>query len=1153
MPGFIEARAKSLAVLQRELVGPDPQGEPFDLASGSVDEETAWMPRRQAGSGEEILTRDSPDRRYGIGVIYSKGGRAPAQQEVATGDGPPEGVASASEPDVASGQFQAQAAAAHEDLGEEAPSQDLDLSGANEFRPTTMAVTFHAELPPGATLRLALTAGRYKQHDVAVGKQTRSWWFRSPCSLDAEWDGAELLSRSGRPSGTATLEGLDGLSIEAFAVSRPRGDGTSLITAGVMNATPGSTPNHFLFQAALEITVSIASGTRLILPYPQAAHAVGDAEEESIELLYRSFPTFAVGHGCAAGWDAHANGGRCGSVRGEPLPVVETPSITPQVFRGDGSEVRVPMAPLAGLIDDDDGLSSLSEVVDLYEGWISDRAKEAASMPVSHQATARSHLNLCRTAARRMREGLALISGGGPILDAFVLANRAVLLQQIHSVGTTRDLVYDDRTKTVRLSEPRRPADPIAPPPGRGAWRPFQIAFLLAAIPSCADRGHPDRDLVDLIFFPTGGGKTEAYLGLSAFSVFLRRLRDPDDSGVEVLMRYTLRLLTAQQFQRAAALVCAMETIRAGRPDLGSSRFSIGIWVGGDTAPNTRKQALTDLRNLRSGRAANPFLVIRCPWCAAQIGPLRDQGKRGRGSKAPRVLGYDEAEGTVRISCTDETCDFAAGLPLYVIDEDIYERRPAIVIGTVDKFAQLAWRSDARSLFGLAGDGEHAQSPPGLIIQDELHLISGPLGSMVGLYEAVIEEFCVDRRSDAPARPKIVSSTATIRRYADQVGALFARARVALFPPHGIDASDSFFACYARYPSGHPRAGEFREGRMYVGVHGGGLGSLQTAQVRTFAALLQAGMDLPEAERDPYWTLMVFFNSLRELGTSLSLLQSDIPDYMKVIRNRRGSSWDDVRRLNRELELTGRLQNDDVPAVMEALEVPYEAGRDAVDVCLASNIIEVGIDIDRLSLMAVVGQPKSTSQYIQVTGRVGRKWEERPGLIATIYSPTKPRDRSHYEKFRSYHERLYAQVEPTNVTPFAPPVLARALHAAVVAWVRQRAPLAAASSPYPVPEDLIGEVADVLRARVASVDAEETAALDRFLEQRIEEWRRWLPGEWRRSDTAAEPGLLYAAGGYADPEERVRSWATPTSLRNVDAECRGIITGIYALGAGGAP
>jgi hypothetical protein len=1144
MASFIEARATVLDVLRRELVGPDPQGERFDPATDSIDEETAWMPRRQAGTGEEILTRDGPDRRYGIAVLYSQGGRTRPQEELAAGEGPPEPPRDDADADIATSGFQDRAAEAQEHLGGEASNQDLDLSGANEFRPTTMAVTFLADLPAGATMRLALSAGRYQQRDVIAGKQTRSWWFRSPCTLRAEWKAGDLRSRAGRHQPAVTAENLEGLNVQAFAVSRPRGDGTSLITAGLMNITPGSTPNHFLFQVAFSVSIDDAP---LILPYPEPEHTIRDPEEESIDLLYRAFPTFAVGHGCAAGWTADRPAARCSEVRGEPLPAVETPSITPEVNRADGSDVKVPMAPLAGLVQGDDGFRSLADLINLYERWIQHREAEVPSLRDPHQLTATRHLRACRDVAVRMREGLDLIKGNEQVQQAFVLANRAVLLQQVHSVGTTRDLLYDERWKAVRLSEPRRPADPFVPPPGRGAWRPFQIAFILAAIPSCTNHEHPDRELVDLIFFPTGGGKTEAYLGLSAFSVFLRRLRDPADAGVEVLMRYTLRLLTAQQFQRAAALICAMETIRRGQEALGEAPFTIGIWVGGDTAPNTRKQALVDLRNLRAGRGSNPFLVIRCPWCAAQIGPLKDQSRRGRAGKGPRVLGYDESDGSVRISCTDQECEFADGLPLFVIDEDIYERQPAIVIGTVDKFAQLAWRSNARSLFGLGPDGDHRVSPPGLIIQDELHLISGPLGSMVGLYESVIEQLCVDRSQARPSKPKIVSSTATIRRYAEQVGALFARESVALFPPHGVDASDSFFARYATYPAGHARAGEVREGRMYVGIHGGGLGSLQTAQVRTFAALMQAGMDLPDSQRDPYWTLMVFFNSLRELGTSLSLLQSDIPDYMKVIRNRRGASWDDVRRLKRELELTGRLQNDDVPSVMEALEAPYGAGRDTVDVCLASNIIEVGIDIDRLSVMAVVGQPKSTSQYIQVTGRVGRRWDERPGLVATIYSPTKPRDRSHYEKFRSYHERLYAQVEPTSVTPFAPPVLARSLHAVLVAWVRQRLNAASVGSPYPVPAGAINEVAEILRKRVGTVDPDEATTLDRFLAQRIGEWQRWMPGEWQRPGTASEPGLIYPAGDYADPEERVRSWATPISLRNVDAECRGVITGIYAL------
>ena len=495
--------------------------------------------------------------------------------------------------------------------------------------------------------------------------------------------------------------------------------------------------------------------------------------------------------------------------------------------------------------------------------------------------------------------------------------------------------------------------------------------------------------------------------------MFYRRLADPEDVGVDVLMRYTLRLLTAQQFQRAGALICAMEHLRLTDGDLGDNRFTIGIWVGSSVTPNDRAEARVVLRRLNRGDsyAENKFVVLRCPWCAAQMGEIKSTGRKQR--NAPRVAGYVERDRTVVLCCPDQTCEFAGGLPIHVIDEDIYDDPPTLVIGTIDKFAMLAWRPEARALFGIGTDGRRCVSPPNLVIQDELHLISGPLGSLAGLYEPLIDELCTDRRDDRNCRPKIVTSTATIRRSEQQIRGLYGRTRSVLFPPHGLDADDSFFAQYAREPNG-----KLKPGRLYVGVHGPGLGSLQTAQVRTFAALLQAPSSLDREEQDPWWTLAVFFNSLRELGTSLSLLQSDIPDYLKVLRNRLGLRPEDVRRLWNVLELTGRLRNDEIPKAMEELEIPTSGSRRAVDICLASSIVEVGIDIDRLSLMAVVGQPKTTSQYIQVTGRIGRKWWERPGLVATIYSASKPRDRSHFEKFRTYHERLYAQVEPTSVTPF---------------------------------------------------------------------------------------------------------------------------------------
>jgi hypothetical protein len=472
------------------------------------------------------------------------------------------------------------------------------------------------------------------------------------------------------------------------------------------------------------------------------------------------------------------------------------------------------------------------------------------------------------------------------------------------------------------------------------------------------------------------------------------------------------------------------------------------------------------------------------------------------------------------------------------------------LIGTVDKFAVLAWNDAARGIFGLGADGGRVCSPPELIIQDELHLISGPLGSMVGLYELLVEELCTDRRNGASVPPKIVCSTATIRRYREQVRALYQRDQVALFPPPGLEVGDSFFARHASQEDG-----SLCPGRIYVGVHGPGLGSLQTVQVRTLAALLQAPQPLSAEERDPWWTLLIFFNSLRELGGTLSLIQSDIPDHLRVLKNRYGFDWPNIRQLRRIEELTSRLKSHEVPQAISKLEATTTGASPAVDICLASSIIEVGLDIDRLSLMAVVGQPKTTSQYIQVTGRIGRRWQERPGLVVTIYGATKARDRSHFEKFRSYHERLYAQVEPTSVTPFSRPVLERALHAIMAAYVRQTGSIAEARSPQPYPAHFMARLRDLLVNRVRTTrttDPEEVATAQAIFDRREREWQVWEPRIWSGQNGEDVP-LLRPAGDYADPLSAIRSWSTPMSLRNVDAECQAEITALFDAHAAAHP
>lgn len=1172
MVDHIANRGRIMSSLREELVGPAPQGKELDCSGDVIFASTpdSYGPWRQKSSGEEILQRDPPVKRYGVGVLYPfKMPDAPVTDDTTPGadsitggggntptdepEAPPEDDRYTVElpvPDVEEILDRAEKGGG----ARERDTEEFDLSTANAYKPSSMAVSFLLELPEKSELLVEATGGRYHSKTVLIDDKERKWWLRSPVKIEARIDAAAIRAASNSmvvPSpGSINTSGTEGLDIRVEVFARPYEDGKYLLTVCLINRNKNtSAPSAVaLFQAHFRVTIMAHDGGYYILPYPDPRVERtddDDPEEKSLALLYRKSETYATGHGCAADWAVDGERRRAKWVSAECLPDFETPTITSDVVRDDGTPVVVSMAALAGLVTENDGFADLDAVISAYEEWVEEKSREIASLEAPFQGAAKRHIDDCRACATRMRDGLKYLKSDADALRAFRLANHAILLQQVRSGSGLRRVNYNGRVRRFEFSRPAPAFDVLNPPPGRGLWRAFQIAFLLMTVRSTAIGDDEDRRRVELIWFPTGGGKTEAYLGLAAYATFMRRLNNRQDAGVHTLMRYTLRLLTAQQFQRASALLCAMEYLR--RQDvsrLGEEEFSIGIWIGSSNTPTWRADAIYSLSRLERGdrRAENPFILSRCPWCGAQLGVVEFEGKKPAG--VPRVIGYEQREDTVIFRCPDNACDFNDSLPIYVIDEDIYEKRPSLIIGTVDKFAMLAWRPQARSLFGIDQKGERIASPPGLIIQDELHLISGPLGSMVGLYESVIEELCTDRRNATQVPPKIVSSTATIRRYAEQINSLYARDQVTLFPPPGLDAGDSFFARYAKNLDG-----SLRPGRIYVGVHAPGLGSLQTVQVRTFTALLQAPVPLMDEERDPWWTLLLFFNSLRELGTTVSLFQSDIPDYFRVVLNRTSLTPTQIREFWNIKELTGRLRSEEVPEAIAALEVRTTGSSTRpVDVCLASNIIEVGVDIDRLSLMAVVGQPKTTSQYIQVTGRVGRLPEKRPGLVVTIYGASKPRDRSHFEKFRSYHEKLYAQVEPTSVTPFSPRVLDRALHAVMAAYAVQQGDEELTNSPYPYPEDLINDLRDILMPRVRQVDPAEAQNFDRVFEQRAREWRDWKRTHWRAKWNDEDIPLLRVAGTYASRERANLSWATPQSMRNVDAECQIEITRLYITG-----
>ncbi|MGE3312881.1 MAG: DISARM system helicase DrmA [Limisphaerales bacterium] len=799
----------------------------------------------------------------------------------------------------------------------------------------------------------------------------------------------------------------------------------------------------FVFQT--EIALRCAGG---FLGRPDLRGVIevekADFDESVADLHYRDVLEYAVGHGVAAEPVGDVEGA-CTAVRTCWIPSAEVERV--DHFNPPGLELN--MEALGSLADSTSAVASLSPLAVAYREWIAlqEAGMDALDLPKAQRDTADDLVRSAKVAADRIEAGIAQL-GDPVILNAFKMANRA-MARAARQRGAIQEGVP--------------PTDVPSP-----QWRAFQLAFVLMNLQGIADPAHTERAIVDLLFFPTGGGKTEAYLGLAAFTLVLRRLRNPGpaSAGVSIIMRYTLRLLTLDQLGRAAALMCALEIERAeAGSQLGDWPFEIGLWVGSAATPNRMgfagdksagadKTAYTRTTRFKgkSDRYAAPIPIESCPWCGTKFTP--DSWElHPIGSTHPVDL---------RVACADERCLFSAAqnrtLPIVGVDEPIYRRLPCFLIATVDKFAALPWTGRVGCLFGHVQrwdkegfygpcDPNKGQPlpkggllPPDLIVQDELHLISGPLGTIAGIYEVAIEQLCSrPLPGGGVRRPKIVASTATVRRADRQIRALFGRAQTAIFPPPGPNRNDSYFARATPVTSDAP-------GRLYLGIAAQGR-SMKVILLRAALALLSGAQTIYQRNggrvldnpADPYMTLLSYFNSLRELGGSRRIVEDEIKSRLELYWKRRRIEPEEQLFSSRyilhtPLELTSRVDTDAVAEAKHRLAADF-ASDERVDVALATNMISVGLDIVRLGLMLVFGQPKTSSEYIQATSRVGRQ-KDKPGLIVTLLNIHRPRDRSHYERFAAYHKTFYRSVEATSVTPFSPRALDRALAAALVGLCR---------------------------------------------------------------------------------------------------------------------
>ena len=975
-----------------------------------------------------------------------------------------------------------------DDEEDEAPST-ATITGMQ--KPCTMGISFATSSPSNLfAIDISISFATYKHTSLKNEADRKiNRWERKQFSFDLR---INLKSDAGK---SFQLEHPDlNASVEVAVRTVTTTSGT-LSTITLINRSANidgdrdSNEELSLFQSC--VVIRPAEGTSII-PRPLSQISI-DSDEKSNRLLYRNSYEFAAGHQCSVSWSASGN--KASSINTTWLPNAQVPA-----YKEDGDHSFHELVE-SGYLDaqkiseslDEELMLGLNKLSESYANWIVEQSASLVELEGDLLETAHSHIQRCKDVCSRIQNGILAFKDDPILLESFKLANATMSLQ--HS--------WKKNSFGAPLPSLR--------------WRPFQLGFILLAAQSTCDLNAPDRDVLDLLWFPTGGGKTEAYLALISMLAWYRRLsnQDPDEgAGNAAVMRYTLRLLTAQQFERAASMILAGELIRKGlaaprrnKAALGNVPFSIGLWVGKDATPNNFATAL-QLSGSRGGSSAEQ--IDNCPCCDSKVSWI-----------------YDEPNEEVRATCETRDCSLGSVFgrwPIYTVDQDIYKNSPTLLIGTVDKFAQLPFRSDLAALFGFRGPRS-----TDLIIQDELHLISGPLGTLTGLYETSFD-WLLEKDG---IKPKIIGSTATIRRAEEQVRALFDRSSCQ-FPPPGISYENSGFAV-VDYD---------KPWRQYVGVTTAGR-SAKFALQAVASSLLQSGganTGFSDNDRDGYATLLCYFNSLRELGGAIVQMLDDVPDSIKLYSQRRNEN---PRYINLPQELTSRVSQKEIIEILSELKRP-PSSKDCVDVVLATNMVSVGVDVPRLGLMLVNGQPKTRSEYIQSTSRVGRS--SFPGLVVCLLNSAKARDRSHFETFPSWHSTIYKDVEATSVTPFASRARDRALKAVVVSMIRHGSEKMHTSPDLAnAGDDFLGEVVNAIEKRVKSVDAREFDSLSEELNELLSDWDALSPKQYLMNKFKPRDGSLIQ---YADDHaKRIASgrapglaWPLMNTMRSVEPSSRFRIT-----------
>ena len=952
-------------------------------------------------------------------------------------------------------------------------------------------------------------------------------------------------------------------------------------------------------------------------------------EDKNLNYLYSTIKNYGVGHGVSVSWDNENEKPQWVGI--DFLPKHKLKGVSTKFDISSLADNEADLQDFNNIFDiwtlslfnkvneldnpNPELIQRLKKLPDFYGQWIENKLTEVAGNEIGKR-----NAEKCKEIKKRIDEGIEILLNDKNAWNAFLFANAAFYVQFYHHqkfFKTNKIFKKHEDWKTEfgenafpgfedyyeRTNYPDQNEFP--------AWRPFQLAFLLLSVKSFVEPESADRTIVDLIWFPTGGGKTEAYLAVAAFYIFYNRLvNGTKSSGINVITRYTLRLLTAQQFERTAKIILSCELIRRQMPDkLGEMMFSIGFWAGSGVTPNK-------VEDFKPGK---PPIIQQCLCCNSRIDYIKKFPKitTQKDKKKQVVVSFEFKSNRLISICSNPDCTFGYDdeklrlsianfvnkitgptriqndaqydkvlpvvspnskgyftakfkhygveqfpteftlsanddsrietltaikaslnkiLPIYIIDEQLYQTPPTFLFGTVDKFARLAWIKEDENKFIRKNNN---RIPPGLIIQDELHLLNGSLGSITGLYENVIQELCTSEKGGKKIKPKIIASSATVKNVDSQIQELYGRDSIAIFPEYINNTVETFFS------------NTDKSKRLYMGICPIGR-TLSEAQLRLNAILLYARMKACLKDNSEnahkYWTIINFFHSLREVGQFKTKAFFDIQgDILPKIHFRHLENVGNRQYLNRVTkclkELTGRIPNSEIKQNLNDLSIGFKNfeeinEKNVIDLVAATNMIATGLDVTRLNLMIVNRMPSHIAEYIQATSRIGREDE---ALVLTLLDAANSRDISYFEHFSNFHQAYYRYIEPLSITPYTDSVFDKALFTLMIAYYRVvKEQTNVSLSPENKKEDL-SKIRKEFTDLIASLNTKRAEKdVDTFVEKYLTAWtnKTWEADNEKKEDVSfyihndEDKSLL-----KTNSANKKDILVTLNSLRDIGEEC----------------